>query len=71
MSGKVIHISNDIHEKAKQYCKKHKLSMKVWLDNIILANMGEPILNKKVITRQIANNADGDVWTRPPFWANK
>lgn len=36
MAEKVVHISEEVHEAAKAFCKKNKRYMKQWVSGLIL-----------------------------------
>ncbi len=37
--SKVIHLSNEAHQQAKEYCNKHSLKMSDWVADLIIATV--------------------------------
>lgn len=76
MSGKVIHISERAHRRAKEYCDKHNLRMSEWVTNLILNTLDrKSVVTRSTIISKVGSNQSAkppdDPWTREPFWAQK
>ncbi len=73
MTNKVIHVSEEIHEKISEYCRNNGLFMTEWLEYLILKEIiGEaktPVKRKKL--KKLDNTKQDSVYTSLPFWANE
>jgi hypothetical protein len=79
--SKVIHLSEDAHRLAKEFCSRHGLRMSDWVgtlvDEAIAKTQAQPVTSlsastKKVLTklRSIPQTDDQGVpiFQKPPFW---
>lgn len=77
MTEKVVHIPEEIHTRARVFCKAHGLHMKAWVSKLILdaaaagkAAQALPVRKKKL--EQTTGGEDGSKpWEQPPFWAGR
>ena len=83
--SKVVHLTDDAHNKAKDYCKERGLRMSDWVANLIeTAIAGDqplplpdrpgvmPVAKRRDLRRHDENAGRGDVeavYAAPPFWA--
>ncbi len=74
--GKVVHINDDTHARAKEFCKKNGIRLKDWisklvergvLDVIPITRVG-PVQRKTLPKMESGGSSDGDA---PPFWADR
>ena len=85
MPGKVIHLSEEVHARAKRFCEQNQLQMSKWVESLIDAAIsGEVIVeNKAIVEKKFVDHVGPPVqpqrieipqdnpYTRPPFWANR
>lgn len=83
--SKVIHLSDDAHNRAKAFCKMHGLKMSDWVAGLIDAAATRPasvttgghvlgmVPKKKFVERPFVDGANEElpVYAAPPFWAAK
>ncbi|MFC1610418.1 hypothetical protein ACFL6C_05625 [Myxococcota bacterium] len=79
--SKVIHLPEDAHRRAKEFCSQHRLRMSDWVGTLIdeaVANIqAQPVTSpsgpkKKVLTKlhSVPQTDDDGVpmFQKPPFW---
>ena len=82
--SKVVHLSDDAHNKAKDFCKERGLRMSDWVANLIEAAIASerpaplpdrpgvmPVAKRRDLRRpdDHANQDFESVYSAPPFWA--
>ena len=79
--SKVVHLSDEAHAKAKDFCKKHSLRMSDWVAGLIenAISQGQvdtskaPVAKKKPLQRIEEGGGkveeDQPAYAAPPFWA--
>lgn len=71
MSGKVIHLSDEIHSKMMDFCKEHNMSASRWVESLIddaIQRTTITVVDKKQLPKQEDNINQDDLWSKPPFW---
>jgi hypothetical protein len=80
MSGKVIHLSDEIHARMKAYCTEHDLVASQWVESLIhnavsgneevkRVERESAVVNKKERVDFFTPCASSDdPWAKPPFW---
>ena len=79
--SKVVHLSDDAHRRAKEFCKVHGLRMSDWVTTLIDeavskgrtdTNVRTLVPKKKILERLDATPQIDDtgvpVYAKPPFW---
>lgn len=73
MAGKVIHISDEHHRKAKEYCTKYEIRMSEWIGELIDKELrkenGE--FKKKILPEIVVSDKEDDPFSAPPFWETR
>lgn len=81
--SRVVHLSNEAHQQAKEYCNEHGLRMSDWVAELIAAavqtqeskrpatSVNEDLPRKKPLTKitESSDEAALSAYARPPFWA--
>ncbi len=78
MAEKVVHIPDDVHEKAKAYCKKNQMPMRDWvsklieegIENVIPLHGPQPV-QRKELPKTEGKGSDTQAFERPPFWGKR
>jgi len=80
--GKVIHVSDELHARLRDYCEKEGVPMSIWASDVLTMALdnGTVIENwrkvdaapveRKKLPRMEAQNGD-DPWQSEPFWERK
>jgi len=82
--SKVVHLSDDAHARAKDFCKENKLRMSDWVASLIDEAISrrkvdtvarEVVPRKKPLMRapepQAAPEEGVPAYAAPPFWASR
>ncbi len=82
--SKVVHLADDSHRRAKEFCKENGLRMSDWvaalIEDAISQGRTDPTVpslapKKKILQRlQVTPQMDDTgvpVYARPPFWSQK
>ena len=73
MDEKVIHISEETHKRAKEWCKEQGLKMKEWIETLIYKTLNEDTnvsLTKKEKLKYLSIYPEPEIppESLPPFW---
>lgn len=87
MAGKVFHVSDVFHQRAKDYCQANGLELKQWIETVLSAAMSgqpvepvvvasapartEPVQKKTLPQAESVVHVDDPPWSRPPFWKSE
>ncbi len=82
--SKVVHLADDAHKRAKEFCHQHNLRMSDWVATLIDeaisrgridTQVRELVPKKKILekleTKPQAEPDNVPVYARPPFWQNR
>jgi len=71
--GKVIHLSDDVHQKMMGFCREHDLQASQWVSRLILDAVAQTTIpvEKKKLLKPPQPSSDEEIYSRPPFWAQK
>lgn len=73
MSGKVIHLSKEVHSRMMEFCQKNDIPASRWVERLIYTAISketssiQAVEHKSFPKEQMSDNMD-DPWTKPPFW---
>jgi len=82
MADKVIHVSDEAHTKAKEYCLKRNIPISMWVAALIDSAIDSGIVPiKKVVAEPVQRQPQKlkvapvpekeNPYAKPPFWAGK
>ena len=76
MAGKVIHVSEFVHQAAKEYCADSGVPLGIWIEQLIshAIDIKAPIdlsIVKKKKMEEFSDLKDEDIWSKQPFWSDK
>lgn len=82
--SKVVHLADDSHRRAKEFCKQHSLRMSDWVATLINEAISKgrtdtkvrALVPKKKILEKLQSKPTMDetgvpVYAKPPFWSSK
>lgn len=76
--GKVVHLTDDSHEKAKQYCKDAGISMSDWVSQLIEEGLSKvyhlhpaPVGKKPLQEMDSTRKVGAPIMEQPPFWSGR
>lgn len=70
--GKVVHISDGLHERLRRFCQSHDMTMKEWVEKTLTIALDSPrIPVEKKCMAHYDDHVEEELWSRPPFWKQK
>lgn len=80
--GQVVHLTDEAHVRAKQFCKDHGLKMSEWVSGLVLDAIRRgpggltlvgpaPVPRRVVVENPEPTLPGNEPWSRPPFWSGR
>ena len=72
--GKVVHVSDDLHDRVKRFCMGKNVNVQSWVSELIVSAIKEnrPIPEiRKPKPSGDRRSEQSNVWKQPPFWKSK
>lgn len=69
MKDQVIHVTDEAHDAAIDYCGSHDLRAKDWVSKLILHAV-QSVGVKQQQSVAVAQEREVEVWRKPPFWSD-